>query len=135
MDRANPTEHRERRPIVVRCTDGQSAKSLGHDAHDFERDPIDEQLAAENGRVARKQPVPSAVAEDHHRLSRGWLVVGRRQRASDRGVDAEHLEEVARDERAEHPATVEAAVDIGNDAVGVGEDVGLTPERVELRAA
>ena len=34
----------------------------------------------------------------------------------------------------EHPAPVEAAVDIGQRAVGVGEDVGLTPERVELRA-
>ncbi len=87
MDRANVTEHRERRPIVVGC-DGQSAKFLGHHADDLERDPIDEQVATENGRVARKQPVPSAVTEDHHRLSRGWLVVGRRQRASHRGADA-----------------------------------------------
>ena len=69
MDRANVAEHRERRPIVVGC-DGQSAKSLGHHADDLERDPIDEQVATENGRVARKQPVPTAVTEDHHRLSR-----------------------------------------------------------------
>ena len=117
-----------------RRVDGQSAKSFGHDADDLEREPIDEQPATENGRVARKQPVPSAVAEDHHRLSRGRLVVGRRQRASDRGADAEHLEEVARDERAAHQAPVDEAVDIGDLRVGVGEDAGLATERVELRA-
>ena len=81
-------EHRERRPVVVRC-DGQSAKFLGHYADDLEREPTDEQAATENGRVARKQPIPSAVTEDHHRLSRGRLVVGRRQRASHRGADAD----------------------------------------------
>ena len=63
-----------------------------------------------------------------------WLVVGRRQRASHRGADADHLEEVAGDERAEHHAPVDAAVDVGQLRVGVGEDVGLATERVELRA-
>ena len=76
--RANVTEHRERRPIVVGC-DGQSAKSFRHHADDLERDPVDEQAVTENGRVARKQAVPSAVAEHHHRLSRESLVVGRHQ--------------------------------------------------------
>ena len=67
--RANVTEHRERRPVVV-GRDGQSAKSLGHHADDLEREPIDDQAATENGGVAREQPVPSAVTEDHDRLSR-----------------------------------------------------------------
>ena len=114
VHRADLTEHRERRPIVVGCDDGQSAKSLGHHADDLEREPVDEQAATENGRVARKQPVPSAVTEDHHRLSRGWLVVGGRQRAAHRGADAEHLEEVAGDERAVHQTPVHAAVDVGH---------------------
>jgi hypothetical protein len=50
------------------------------------------------------------------------------------GVDADHLEEVARDERARDPAPVETAVDIGHDPVGVGENADFTPECVELRA-
>ena len=85
MARADVAEHRERSPIVVGC-EGQSAKSVGHHADDFERDAIDEQAAAENGRVAREQPIPAAVAEDHHRSSRGGSVVGRQQRASHRGL-------------------------------------------------
>ena len=133
MERADQTEHRERRPVVVGC-DGESAKFLGHDADDLERDPIDEHVATENGRVARKQPVPSAVTQDHHRLSRGWFIVGRRQRASHRGADAHHPEEVARDERAKHQTPVDEAVDLGPLRVGVGEDVGLTTERVVLLA-
>ena len=132
MHRADLTEHRERRPIVVGCDDGQSAKSLGHHADDLECEPVDEQAAAENGRVARKQPVPSAVAEDHHRLSGGWLVVGRRQRAAHRGADPEHLEEVAGYEGAVHQTSVHTAIDFVDLCIDVAEEVGLSTERVEL---
>ena len=67
-------------------------------------------------------------------MPREWLVVGRRQRASHRGGDAEHLEEVAGDERAEHQAPVDVGVDLRHLRVGTREDVGFTAERVELRA-
>ena len=77
---------------------------------------IEEDAAAEDARIAREEPVPSAVAQDDHRLCRGRLVVGRRQRASHRGVDPEHLEEVTGDERAEYQAFVRAAGDLGTSA-------------------
>ena len=131
--RANVTEHRQRRPVVVGC-DGQSAKSLGHHTHDLEREPIHDQAATENGRVAREQPVPSAVTENHDWFSREGLVVARRQRAPHRGAHAEDPEEVARDERAPHHPSVNTAVDLRHLRVGVCEDAGLAAERVELRA-
>jgi hypothetical protein len=56
-----------------------------------------------------------------------------RKRWRHRGAHGEHLEEVARDERAEHQAPVDAAIDIWQRRVGVDEDIGLATERVELR--
>ena len=127
------TERRQRRPIVV-GSHRQSAKSLGHHTDNLERDPVNQEAASKNGGVAGKQPSPAAVAEDHHRLSSRWLVVSRNQRASDRGGDADHLEEIARHQRAKYQAAVDAAVDVRDLRVDAGEDARFSTEGVELRA-
>ncbi len=128
---ANLAEHRERRPIVVRG-DGQAAEAFRHHADDLERKSINDQAVADDARVAREQPVPAAVAEDNHGLSPTRLVVGGGQRSPHRSADTDDLEEVARDEGAEHQAPVDTAFELGPLRVRVGEDAGLLAERVEL---
>ena len=126
MDRPELTEQRERRPIVRR-TDGETAKAVRHDADDFGRDPVDEHAAAQHRRVTRELPVPTLVTEHHHRLPLGPLIVAGEQRPSQRGLDAEDLEEVAGNQRAGHHPAIDAAVEIGQLRIGVGKDVRLAP--------
>jgi hypothetical protein len=56
-------EERERRPVVGRA-EPEPAKSVRHDADDFELGAVDEQAAADCGRIARELAVPVPVAED-----------------------------------------------------------------------
>ena len=58
--------------------------------------PLTTHAAADHRRIAREQPLPAAMTEHDHRPAGEPLVVFRRQRAPERGLDAEHLEEVAR---------------------------------------
>ena len=117
-----PNSRRMRRP--------QSAKFLRHDADDLEWEPIEEQAAAEHRRVARKQPVPSAVAEDDNGLSGEWPVVGRRERATHRRIDAEYWKKL--------PVTNVPKIkrrprgcQLRHLRTDVAEEVGLSTERVE----
>ncbi len=72
------------------------------------------------------------MTEYDHRLPGGPLVVWRGQRASERRVDAQHLEEIAGDQCATHQPTVHAAVDAAQHGDGIREDSGLTAQRLVL---
>jgi hypothetical protein len=97
----------ERRPVIGRH-DAQPAEVLRHDTDDRVRHAVDADIPADDGRIVREQPAPSAMTEHEHRPAGRRIVVGWHQRASARRLDAEHVEEVAGDESAPHWAAVDA---------------------------
>ena len=101
IGRAEFAGERQRRPVVGRA-DVESAKVLWHDADDLARHAVDRHASADHARVACEQLDPASVAE-HDRAAGRRLVVTGRERASERCLDAQHLEEVPGHEDASSP--------------------------------
>ena len=119
----------EWRPVIGRA-DAEASKAVGHDADDLVRQSVDAHAAADHHRIAREQLVPPAVTEHDHRPAGRALVVIRRQRASERSLDPQHLEEVSGDEGGGHRAALDACPDGAQHGEGIGEDGGLAANRV-----
>ena len=60
--------------------------------------PLIDHAAADHLPIAREQLAPSRVAQHNHRPAGKPLVVSRQQRPPERGLDPQHLKEVAGDE-------------------------------------
>ena len=88
---------RKWRPIVGR-SDAEAPKAVGHDADDLVRRAVGHHAAADHRPIAPEQLAPSRVTQHDHRPAGKPLVVSRHQRAPERGLDPQHLEEVPADE-------------------------------------
>ena len=72
------------------------------------------------------------MTEHKHRPAGEPLIVSGRQRAAQRGVHTQDLEEVAGDERASYRAAAGAGRDVRHHGECVGKDAGITAQRVEI---
>ena len=95
---------------------------------------MNQQGLAKRGRVAPEVTNPGAIRQHDHSRRAGAVVLGH-QRPPERGLDAEHLEVVPRDDLAErHPRLIAPLDRRDRRAVGkhVGEDRILLPEVEEI---
>ena len=130
---AELVDERERRPVVLRPL-AQPAEVFRHDAGDFVRMAVDEQLPSDDRRVRGEQLLPALVAQHDHRPSAA-LVISLRQRPSARRGDTEHVEEVAGDEHAASRAAVDARGNARTDGRDVREHVRFAAKRLVLQPA
>ena len=83
---------------IIGRSDGEAPKAVGHDADDLVRRAVDRHAAADHLPIAPEQLAPSRVAQHDHRPAGKPLVVSGQQRPPERGLDPQHLKEVAGDE-------------------------------------
>ncbi len=125
---------REWRPIIGR-SDAEPPKAVGHDADDLVRRAVDDHAATDHGRIASEQLVPSDVTQHDHRPAGKPLVVSRHQRAPERGLDPQHLEEVPGDEGCDSRDGPRCASVPRQHREGISEDAGLAAHRVVVGRA
>ena len=77
--------------------DAEPPKAVGHDADDFVPSSVDNHAETDHLPIAPEQFAPSRVTQHDHRPPGKPLVVSRYQRAPERGLDPQHLEEVPGD--------------------------------------
>jgi hypothetical protein len=125
-------EHRLQRhwrEYVGRLADLGAGKAVRSDTNDRERRAVEDNGRADRARLPAKPALPEAMAE-HRDGAPGSarsrdLVVGRADRRADRGLDAEHREIAARDQRARDALGRSA----GGEAPGRGAKRQQTVER------
>ena len=98
--RADLRLHRDGHEDVGRDAQLEAVEAARRDADHGERVAVDLDRLAEDVVAAGEAPAPVVVAEDRERVAGDRVVVRRREEPADRGLHAQDLEVVARDELA-----------------------------------
>ena len=96
----------------------------------FIRRAVDHDAASDHLPIAAEQLAPSRVAQHHHRPAGKPLVVSGQQRPPERGLDSQHLKEVAGDEVRSRETALDARQGQADHREGISEDAGLAAHRV-----